>query len=136
MKNNNKKNDCNCGYWSQSSHTYSKDDVYYNCLKDVKSLADLDRLFQKMNTELEAEICERYCDIALNPTVTEAAKNVLLTTKDVIAKYPIGERALGELARNKTIPSTFHGNKRIFFEKDIEAYFLKRYNGRKGQTLE
>lgn len=131
MKNKKDGNECRLDFWSQASHTYSRDDVYYNRLREVKSMADLDQLFKKMNEELEAEIRQKYSIATPKSGEKRNPNNVLLTTKAVIAKYPIGERSLGELARKEIIPCTFHGRKRLFLEKDIEAYFLKHYNGGK-----
>ncbi len=133
MENNKEGSELRRDLWTQASHTYSRDDVYYNPLREVKSLADLDRLFKKMNEELEAEIRQKYSIATPKSNEKRNSNNMLLTTKEVIAKYPIGERSLGELARKEIIPSTFHGRRRLFLEGDIEAYFLKHYNGKKAK---
>lgn len=132
MTENKKSNENRKGYWERSNHTYDRDAAFYSPLKDVKSFADLDRLFQQMNAEFETEIQTKYTGVnACQTDSSLAPKKVMLTCKQVVEEFPIGERRLKSLAKERVIPSSKDGKKYIFLKEDIEDFFLKSYNGKK-----
>jgi len=118
-------------YFHAQSHTYSKGDTFYEPLKDVESMHDLNRLFEKMESEFDKQSKDtlKNADQWYNVTPTPE-KPAWITTLDVINKFPISRRTLQKLRNNKRIPFSRMGRKCIYKPKDIEDFMAKKYTGK------
>jgi hypothetical protein len=115
-------------YFHNQNHTYSRDETFYEPLKDVESMHDLYLLFEKMKSEFNKELQDalKNADHWCNATPTPE-KPTWITTIDVIKNYPISRRTLQKLRNNKRIPFSRIGRKCIYKPEDIEEFMKINY---------
>jgi len=125
MKNNN-------DFDKEQNTTYSKDDSFYEPLKDVHSIIDLYNLFKQMDAEGYAltNKANRISYHSNNTSNTEQ-DDVWLTTDEVVTKYPISKRTLQTMRNRKIIHFSRSGKKCCYKKKDIDDYLNRNYTGKK-----
>jgi len=96
----------------EQNTTYSKDDSFYEPLKDVHSIIDLYNLFKQMDAEGYAltNKANRISYHSNNTSNTEQ-DDVWLTTDEVVTKYPISKRTLQTMRNRKIIHFSRSGKK-------------------------
>ncbi|NME72613.1 helix-turn-helix domain-containing protein [Flammeovirga aprica] len=78
----------------------------------------------------DQEKIQSITDIILSDTISEKA-SVLITSQQAADLLGMSRPTLVKLSDNGKIPFTKNGNRRMYYEKDIRAYQLKREQGAK-----